>query len=168
VDITLHTRGSTERDAVCCSRIKRIGKILRGPSRLALRPHALVALEFDTSPAGTGGGRNGAGTYLELGIAPGISESGFAIAIPVRVGLSLRNYYELAGIDQVRLPETWRASLRRRWRAVLRVAERLELEAAPDVPGAVHAGSLRLGRPVEADRDDRDRVLVPSYLARPA
>ena len=69
-------------------------------SGLALRPHALVALEFDTSPGlGQADGGVGAGTYLELGIAPGINESGFAIAIPVRVGLSLNDYYELAGID---------------------------------------------------------------------
>jgi hypothetical protein len=66
----------------------------------ALRPHALVAMEFDTSP-GLGqadGGLNG-GTYLELGIAPGLNESGFAVAFPVRVGLSLDDYYELAGVD---------------------------------------------------------------------
>jgi hypothetical protein len=36
---------------------------------------------------------------LELGIAPGISESGFDIAFPVKVGLSLDDYYELAGVD---------------------------------------------------------------------
>ena len=44
------------------------------------------------------GGLN-AGTYLELGVHPGINESGFAVAIPVRVGLSLNDYYELAGVD---------------------------------------------------------------------
>jgi len=70
------------------------------PAGLALRPHALLALEFDTSPAlgQADGGLNG-GTYLELGISPGFNESGFAIAIPVRVGLSLDDYYELAGED---------------------------------------------------------------------
>lgn len=65
-----------------------------------LRPHALLAFEFDTAP-GLGqadGGVNG-GTYLELGIAPGISEAGFSVAIPVKVGLSLNDYYELAGVD---------------------------------------------------------------------
>ena len=67
---------------------------------LALRPHALVAMEFDTEP-GVGqadGGVNG-GTYLELGVAPGLTESGFAVAFPVRVGVSLNDYYELAGVD---------------------------------------------------------------------
>ena len=67
---------------------------------LALRPHALLAMEFDTEPAvGQADGGLGAGTYLELGIAPGVNESGFAVAFPVRVGLSLDDYYELAGVD---------------------------------------------------------------------
>ena len=69
-------------------------------SGLALRPHALVAFEFDTDPGvGQADGGLNAGTYLEFGIAPGINESGFAIAIPVKVGLSLNDYYELAGVD---------------------------------------------------------------------
>jgi hypothetical protein len=69
-------------------------------SGLALRPHALVAFEFDTAPGiGQADGGLNAGTYLELGIAPGINEAGFAIAIPVKVGLSLDDYYELAGVD---------------------------------------------------------------------
>jgi hypothetical protein len=65
-----------------------------------LRPHALMALEFDTAP-GLGqadGGQNG-GTYLELGIAPGVNESGFGLAFPIKVGLSLNDYYELRGVD---------------------------------------------------------------------
>jgi hypothetical protein len=70
------------------------------PAGLALRPHALVAMEFDTAPGeGQADGGLGAGTYLELGIAPGLNESGFAVAIPIRVGLSLNDYYELAGVD---------------------------------------------------------------------
>lgn len=70
------------------------------PAGLALRPHALVALEFDTEPGfGQADGGENAGTYLELGVAPGINESGFAVAFPVRLGLSLNDYYELAGVD---------------------------------------------------------------------
>jgi hypothetical protein len=70
------------------------------PAGLALRPHALVAFEFDTAPGvGQADGGPNAGTYLELGIAPGINESGFAVAFPVRLGLSLDDYYELAGVD---------------------------------------------------------------------
>ena len=65
-----------------------------------LRPHALVAFELDTAPGiGQADGGQDAGTYLELGIAPGISEADFDIAFPVKVGLSLDDYYELAGVD---------------------------------------------------------------------
>src|SRR6266850_755015 len=70
------------------------------PAGLVLRPHALLAFEFDTAP-GLGqadGGPNG-GTYLELGIAPGINDSKFSVAFPLTVGLSLNDYYELAGVD---------------------------------------------------------------------
>ncbi len=71
-------------------------------SGLALRPHALVAFEFDTAPGiGQADGGLSAGTYLELGIAPGINEAGFAVAIPVKVGLSLDDYYELDGVDNM-------------------------------------------------------------------
>src|SRR5688500_244507 len=69
------------------------------PAGLALRPHALIALEFDTQP-GFGqadGGVNG-GTYLEFGVAPGVNESDFAVAFPVRIGLSLNDYCVLAGV----------------------------------------------------------------------
>jgi hypothetical protein len=70
------------------------------PAGLVLRPHALLAFELDTA-RGLGqadGGQNG-GTYLELGVAPGISDSKFSIAFPLTVGLSLKDYYELAGVD---------------------------------------------------------------------
>jgi hypothetical protein len=57
-------------------------------------------MEFDTEPGfGQADGGVSAGTYLELGVAPGLNESGFAVAFPVRVGLSLNDYYELAGVD---------------------------------------------------------------------
>ena len=70
------------------------------PAGLVLRPHALLAFEFDTSP-GLGqadGGQNG-GTYLELGVAPGINDPKFSVSFPLTVGLSLHDYYELAGVD---------------------------------------------------------------------
>lgn len=70
------------------------------PAGLVLRPHALVAFELDTAPRlGQADGAQSAGTYLELGIAPGISDADFAVAFPVKVGLSLDDYYELAGVD---------------------------------------------------------------------
>jgi hypothetical protein len=65
-----------------------------------VKPYAQVAFELDTS-TGTGqadGGDN-AGTYLELGIAPGYSWPKASLAVPVKVGLSLNDYYELAGTD---------------------------------------------------------------------
>jgi hypothetical protein len=70
------------------------------PAGIAIRPHALVALELGTSP-GVGQadiGLNG-GTYLELGVAPGWIDPGFTIAFPITVGLSLNDYYELGGVD---------------------------------------------------------------------
>jgi hypothetical protein len=66
----------------------------------ALKPYGLVAFELATEPgryqadAGLEGGR-----YLELGIAPGIAGSRASLAIPVKVGLSLGDYYELNGVD---------------------------------------------------------------------
>lgn len=66
----------------------------------ALRPHALLAFELDTDPrVGQADGGLDAGTYLEFGIAPGTTEYGITFAIPVKVGLSLDDYYELAGVD---------------------------------------------------------------------
>lgn len=66
----------------------------------AVRPYALVAFELDTAP-GLGqldaGAR--AGRYLELGVAPAWAANVASIAFPVKVGLSLSNYYELAGVD---------------------------------------------------------------------
>lgn len=66
----------------------------------ALRPYALVAFELDTKP-GIGqidGGLN-AGKYFEIGMAPGYAARRAGIAFPVKVGLSLGDYYELAGQD---------------------------------------------------------------------
>jgi hypothetical protein len=68
--------------------------------RAAMKPYALVAFEFDTDPGihQADGGLN-AGKYLELGIAPGYSVSKASLAIPVKLGLSLGDYYELDGVD---------------------------------------------------------------------
>src|SRR5262245_42793328 len=66
----------------------------------ALKPYVLFAAEIDTAP-GSGqadGGLNG-GKYLELGIAPGYAATVASIAIPVKVGLSAGDYYELSGVD---------------------------------------------------------------------
>lgn len=66
----------------------------------AIKPYALVALELNTAP-GLGQVDAGAkaGRYLELGVAPGWTAEAVSIAFPAKVGLSLSNYYELAGVD---------------------------------------------------------------------
>jgi hypothetical protein len=64
--------------------------------KAASKPYALVALEFDTDTfVGQADGGGSAGRYLELGVAPGYAFSKASIAVPVKVGLSLANYYEL-------------------------------------------------------------------------
>ena len=68
--------------------------------RTAWNPYALVAFELDTKPGvGQLDGGFKAGRYLELGAAPGASVRRVRVVIPVKVGLSLGNYYELAGAD---------------------------------------------------------------------
>jgi hypothetical protein len=76
-----------------------VDRPLRG--RVALKPYALAAFELDTQPGiGQLDGGFKAGKYLELGAAPGYSVRRVGVAVPVKVGLSLGHYYELAGKDQ--------------------------------------------------------------------
>ena len=64
--------------------------------KAALKPYALVAFEFDTSPGvGQADGGAKAGRYLELGVAPGYAGAKASLSVPVKVGISLANYYEL-------------------------------------------------------------------------
>lgn len=64
--------------------------------RAALKPYVLVAFEFDTEPGiGQADGGVQAGRYLELGVAPGYAFSRASLTAPIKVGLSLANYYEL-------------------------------------------------------------------------
>lgn len=66
----------------------------------AFKPYALLAFEIDTAPgAGQLDGGRKAGRYLELGVLPEYAVGRLSIALPVKVGLSLGNYYELAGKD---------------------------------------------------------------------
>jgi hypothetical protein len=74
--------------------------------KAAVKPYVAIAREFDTNynpltGVGTGqaDGGTSAGTYLELGIAPGYAASKASIAFPIKVGMSLGDYYELAGVD---------------------------------------------------------------------
>jgi hypothetical protein len=68
--------------------------------KASLKPYVLIAQELDTSP-GLGqadAGQNG-GTYLEAGVAPGYSWPRASVAVPVKFGFSLSDYYEFAGED---------------------------------------------------------------------
>ena len=59
-------------------------------------PYGVVAFELSgQADAGTS-----KGSYLELGVAPSWPLAGpVTFAIPVKVGLSLKDYYEVAGVD---------------------------------------------------------------------
>jgi len=62
----------------------------------ALKPYGMVTFEFDTAPGvGQADGGSKAGRYLELGVAPGYAVGKASLSVPVKVGLSLANYYEL-------------------------------------------------------------------------
>ena len=65
----------------------------------AVRPYVLVARELDDDGGQADGGLE-PGTYLELGIAPGYTTARAGIAFPVKLGLSLDNYYEGADGDE--------------------------------------------------------------------
>jgi hypothetical protein len=68
--------------------------------KAAVKPYVAIAREFDASPGfGQADGGDNAGTYLEIGFAPGYSASRASIAFPIKVGLSASDYYELAGED---------------------------------------------------------------------
>ena len=68
--------------------------------KAAVKPYIAIAREFDTDIArGQADGGDNAGTYLEIGFAPGYSASKASIAFPIKVGLSVGDYYELAGED---------------------------------------------------------------------
>jgi hypothetical protein len=68
--------------------------------KAAVKPYVILARELDTAPGhGQADGGTKAGTYLELGIAPGYAAPRVSLAVPVKVGVSLGNYYELDGTD---------------------------------------------------------------------
>jgi hypothetical protein len=68
--------------------------------KAAVKPYLIIAQEFGTDIAtGQADGGDGAGTYMEIGFAPGYAASRASIAFPIKVGFSLSDYYELAGED---------------------------------------------------------------------
>jgi hypothetical protein len=64
--------------------------------------YALVAFEIGGDDSGQADAGSELGTYLELGVGPSwaIADGRATVAIPVKLGLSLKDYYELAGEDQ--------------------------------------------------------------------
>ena len=69
----------------------------------AVKPYVTVAREFSAEQDGlTNGQADGglnAGTYLEIGGAPGYTGKKASVEIPIKAGFSLGDYYELAGVD---------------------------------------------------------------------
>ena len=67
----------------------------------AVKPYVVLAQEFGTDIAtGQADGGENAGTYMEIGIAPGYyGISRASIAFPIKLGFSLNDYYELDGVD---------------------------------------------------------------------
>ena len=63
--------------------------------KAALHPWVIAAFEFDTANGHQADGGSKAGKYLELGVAPGYSAAKGSLTVPVKVGLSMGNYYEL-------------------------------------------------------------------------
>jgi hypothetical protein len=65
--------------------------------KAAVKPYVAIAQEFDTGlNSGQADAGENAGTYLELGFAPGYSAAKASIAFPIKLGFSLSDYYELA------------------------------------------------------------------------
>jgi hypothetical protein len=64
-----------------------------------IAPYGLVAFELSDTGQADGGSKRG--TYLELGAAPAVALPVLhaTLTVPVRVGISLSNYYELFGSD---------------------------------------------------------------------
>lgn len=56
----------------------------------AVRPYVLLAREL----SGQADGGADEGTYVELGIAPGVAFSRVSVSVPMKIGLSAGNYYE--------------------------------------------------------------------------
>jgi len=64
--------------------------------RAAVKPYVALARELD----GQADGGAKEGTYLELGASPGFNGKRAGVTVPVRVGLSLSNYYEGVNGDE--------------------------------------------------------------------
>jgi hypothetical protein len=67
----------------------------------AINPYGFLAIELNAPFLTADGGRN-KGTYLELGVSPPVplGTRGLTLNIPAKVGLSVKDYYELDGKDR--------------------------------------------------------------------
>lgn len=66
--------------------------------KASLKPYVAMGFEFDTKPgAGQADGGDHAGKYLELGVSPGYAASKASLTVPIKVGLSMGDYYEMPG-----------------------------------------------------------------------
>ena len=63
--------------------------------KAALHPWVIAAFEFDAENGHQADGGAHAGKYLELGASPGFSGANASVAVPIKVGLSMGDYYEL-------------------------------------------------------------------------
>lgn len=63
---------------------------------VAVKPYLLLAFELD----GQADGGRREGRYLEVGARPTVTAAGLALSAPVRLGLSLGDYYEGFGGDE--------------------------------------------------------------------
>ncbi len=63
--------------------------------KAALHPWVIAAFEIDADNGHQADGGANAGKYLELGVSPGYSGAKAGIAVPVKIGLSMGDYYEL-------------------------------------------------------------------------
>jgi hypothetical protein len=62
-----------------------------------IKPYALFAAELDASPGlGQADAGAAAGKYVELGAMPGFTLRKVGLSVPIKVGLSAGDYYELA------------------------------------------------------------------------
>ena len=67
--------------------------------KAAVRPYVLLARELGEDGGQADGGLE-PGTYLELGAAPAFAAARVSVSVPVKVGLSVSNYYEGALGDE--------------------------------------------------------------------
>lgn len=63
--------------------------------KAALHPWVIAAFEFDADNGHQADAGSKAGKYLELGVSPGLSGAKAGVSVPIKVGLSMSDYYEL-------------------------------------------------------------------------